>query len=415
MARNKSTTISAAARPSSSTLPSNRTRPKVTVKLPSVKSKSAADGQRTESARIGPFRGVSEIDVAPISIGNTLRSSKPMTSLVRDGVSVTGRDFLQAIGGIGVGGNWCLSGGIPLTPAALVASALRGYFSSYQEYRFRRVIVHFITSSPTSTSGDVLVLHHDNRAGPKVNHNSNNFLSYAMSTTSAILGPQWANHSMVVDVGDRWLSTDIFNAEDVQHQSDGEILVYSRNTINGQNPDSPGFIVMDYAVEFRHMMVNPRILTLPSSLLKLQNTGLQALNVTPALGDRVVLNAFGQSYVGSNPTSFPGDVGGAVYQIVFDVDTAFSNPNGLPLATMWSVKGSDNPDLIPWPVTTGTTAYIASFTLPVCVIYPNYDAVMAGRPLVWTAAHAGGVTISFAVTLSLVGSITTTFLQANIG
>jgi len=330
-------------------------------------------------------------------------------------VRVVGRDFVTEVGGIGSGiTSWCLNGGFPLSPSALVASALRGYFSSYQQYRFRRAVVHFITSSPTSTSGDVLVLHHDNRGGPKVNHQSANFLSYALSTKAALLGPQWANHSMVVDCSEEWLNTDLLDSEDVQHQADGEILVYGRTTTNGSNPDSPGFLVFDYVCEFRHMMVNPRALSLPTALFRWFQTGLNTGIVSPAQGDRFIFSVFQLSVSLVTGTSPAGDVPGNVYQMVLDFGNTPNNPSGLNLATVVSFKADDQGGTLTYPLTNGTTLYVVSFGLASCGVYADYDAALAGRPMVWTAAHVN-VQLGFSCTLSLVGSVNPALAQANIG
>jgi len=381
------------------------------VKLPKPVSK--------EAKALAPFAGVSEVDMAPVAIGNTLRSTQAKTLMKNGVVSVVGRDFVTEIGGIGGGiTSWCLNGGFPLSPAALVASALRGYFASYQQYRFRRAVVHFITSSPTYTPGDILVLHHDNRGGPKVNHQSANFLSYALSTKAALLGPQWANHSMVVECASEWLNTDLLNSEDVQHQADGEILVYGRattNVVSGvSNPDSPGFLVLDYVVDFRHMMVNPRVNSLPTALFRWFQTGVKTGSISPAAGDRVLFTAFDQSVTLNAGTGPAGDVGGNIYQVVFDFGRTPTNPNGLNLNTIFAIKQDDGGGLQVFPITNGTTLYLVSFGFPTCELYASYDAVFAGRPMVWLAPQTS-VIVGFAIAISLVGSNNAALQQANIG
>lgn len=372
------------------------------------------------SNTLGPFRGVSEVSSAPVNIGNSLRSVPPIAQVTSTGVKVIGRDFVMPLDGISTAyGNWQFSGGFPITPAALVASVLRGYFSSYQMYRFTRMTAHYISSSPTSLSGDIMFMYHANRGGPKVNKTSTNFMSYVLSNPSGLLGPQWSNHSTALDLSKEWRNTDIFNAEDVQHQSDGDLIVYTRNTTNGSSPDSPGYLVVDYECEFKHQMTNPRILTLPSSLMKWFSLGLRTSTVSPAARDPLIFSIFSFERPDQLVTTAPpGDVRGNVYQLVLNAD-AFLNPGGVNFATAFGTKSDDggtNPaSLGNFPLDqSGITLYGVSGPLPVMTLYPTYDAALSGRPLVWLVP-AVAVTVGMSFNASLVGSVGSSFLQANIG
>lgn len=264
-----------------------------------------------------------------------------------------------------------------------------------------------------------MFMYHTNRAGPKVNKSSSNFMSYVLSNPSGLLGPQWSNHSTNLDISKEWRSTDIFDAEDVQHQSDGDLIVYTRNTTNGSSPDSPGYLVVDYECQFKHQMTNPRILTLPSSLMKWFSLGLRSGTVTVAARDPIILTQFSNDRPDQLVTTAPpGDVRGNVYQLVLNADSPF-NPGGINFATNFGTKSDDggtNPaSLGNFPMdTSGITLYGVSGPLPQMTLYPNYDAALAGRPLVWLVGQVA-ITIGFSFNASLVGSVGSSFLQANIG
>jgi len=381
-----------------------------------VRANSAARNAR-KGGSIGPFSGVSMVSGAPVSIGNLIRSVTPSVVSTRTGVVITGRDYVMEIGGIASANlNWQFTGGFPLTPAALSTSALRGYFSSYQRFRVLKAVAHYITSSPTSTAGDVLILHHHNHAGPKVNFTSANFLSYCLSTPNAVLSNQWTNFSVPITCSTEYLNTDIFNSEDVQHQSDGEILVYSKGTTNGIAADSPGYLLIDYSIEFDMLMVNPRVLSLPTSLMKWYNIGLGTGVVSPAAKSPLILNANVNSTPDFNVHPVPaGDAAGLIYQVVLDLTVA-SNPNALNLSNEFLVKIDDTagPNAIPFALTSGTTLYGVSGILPFMELYPNYDSALAGRPLIWNSAHVN-VSLNLGCAISLVGSVNQVFSQANIG
>lgn len=387
-------------------------RPK---KVMVVRVKKPVKVQQRVQSGMSPFAGVSEVDSAPIAIGNTLRSVKPIVKQTKGGTIVVGRDFVMPMGGIASAvTTWCLCGGTPLTPAALVASALRGFFSSYERYRVIRLQLHYITSSPTSLPGDVLLLYHENRGGPKVNHNSANFLSYALSSANAVLGPQWSNKSVNISVGSDWKLTDFFNSEDLQHQSDGEILLYGRATSNGISPDSPGYLVIDYEVEFQHLMVNPRIVTLPTGLIKWFNVGLRTGIISPTSGDKVEFHAFSADNNTELTSTSPGDGGGYVFQVVLDLDASLYNPNGMVLSSMWSTKLDDGGGLNAFALTTGTTIYGVSYGLPAMNLYPTYPAALSGRPFVWTTTSSN-INIGMNMSLSLCGNVSSAYTQASIG
>ncbi len=376
--------------------------------------------QAQEKSQIMPFAGVSEMNMAPVTIGNTLRSSKPQAVQTANGVTVTGRDFVMSVGGVQASyTGWCLTAGFPLTPAALNASSLRGYFQVYERFRFRRAVVHFITSSATSASGDILILHHNNRGGPKVNPTSSNFMSYALSTDSAVLGPQWVNHSIDVLQGipQQLCYTDIFNTEDIQHQANGEVLVYTKNTFNGA-ADSPGYILIDYVVEFQSRMLNPRVNILPSALLKYHNGNFNASG-TPALGDPVSFAVTGvNTYLGTAGVVPAGISIGDVFQIVMDLSSPTITGGGdvaTNFATMSALFGTvayTAPGRQVFPLTPGGTYYCV-WDGTVMQLYANYPAALSGLPVVWNFAGAAG--ISCPAQYSLVGSRDNTYSQSNIG
>lgn len=378
-------------------------------------------GQKVSTA-MAPFKGVSSVSAAPVSIGNTVRSVQPSITTAAGVTRVVGRDFIMPVQGIGAGfSNWAFSGGMPLTPAGLVASAIRGFFQSYQHYRFVKVDVHYISSSPTSLAGDVLMLWHANRGGPKVNHNSANFLSYALSTKNALLGPQWSNHTVSIVTDSVWRGTDILDSEDLTHQSDGELLVYTRATTNGSLADSPGYLVMDYVVDFKSLLTNPRILTLPSNLFKWTNVGLRGVagggSFSPAAGEVFRFTALSADNYVNSVLPLTGGTVGYIYQIVIDIDTNLYNPNGLNLNTIVSARmdalGATG-TLAAYPLTTGTTLYLVQTVSTTFDVYPTYESAMAANPLVWSSALAN-INLGINSVLSLCGSTTAALSQSNIG
>jgi hypothetical protein len=87
---------------------------------------------------------------------------------------------------------------MPITPCCLPSSILRNYCQMFNKFRVNKVIVHYITSSPTSQAGDVLFYYEKDRLAPMADYSSSSFLPYVLSDPHTVIGPQWTNHSAVI-------------------------------------------------------------------------------------------------------------------------------------------------------------------------------------------------------------------------
>ncbi len=208
----------------------------------------------------GGFGPVTQINTAPVSVGNSVRGSKPRVTQTTDGARVVGRDFAFALSGTAstVTG-FELIGGMPITPCALPSSVLRNYCQMFQKFKVHSIVVHYITSSPTSQAGDGLFYYERDALAPMVDYSNSSFLPFVLSDDHTVIGPQWTNHTMVVQpVGD-WKTTLFGNQTDINEDKAGTIFMFSKT--NAAN--SPGYILIDYDISFRQLSVNPRAGTLP--------------------------------------------------------------------------------------------------------------------------------------------------------
>lgn len=396
---------------------SAKLKSKLTPKPTAAKKKAATPPTENMEKPFGP---VGRLATAPVNIGTTIRSVPVKTNVLRDGVVVTGRDFIGSIMGVSTTyNNWVFSGGFPVTPAALTASALKGFFLTYQVFKVRKLDLHYISSSPTSASGDIMLMHHDNRAGPYVDHTSSNFMSYVLSSPSAVLGPQWLNKSVTVLGTDSygWLGTDIYNSEDVQHQAAGEVLVYTKNTTNGSQADSPGYLLIDYEIEFMKKMVNPRSVTLPSSLGKIWVTSA-TVNAAAVTGAQVLLFNFGgTTYDGTTGTAPPGIANGDIFKVGCDTSLSASWTNvSVNTLAIFTASRNDagvavNSEQLVFK--TGMTLYaVYDSGGGNLIMFANYDSALAGNALRYGTNAT--VTWTMPFWMSLVGSTTSAFSQSSI-
>jgi len=279
---------------------------------------------RSTGRRFGP---VSAISTAPVAIGNSVKGASLSSVRSKNGAIVTGRDFMFSPIGTNVT-NWVTCGGTPLTPAAFVDSKIRSYLQLYQKYRWKRCVVHYITSSATSSSGDVLFYHGKNRNSVYIATSSSVLLPFVMSDPDTVLGPQWSNHSTELKVQGTWKSTDYGMSDDVNDYSDGEVFLLSKTVLN----ETPGYILFDYVVEFAEEQVSPRLLTLPIARIQYNNVAFSSIGFTTGVDQifKLAPSALAQPNLSNKASSMPSSaLVGDIYKILVDtVNNAVAPTSG---------------------------------------------------------------------------------------
>jgi len=296
--------------------------------MPKTKSKmrkQPAPKKRQQPSRLSrptnpTFGAVSTINTAPVAIGNSMRGAR--AQVVRssnDQVRIVGRDYAQTAYNSGTATNWLLVAGFPLTPNCFVSSTLRNYCQMYNKFKFNRVRIHYITSSPTSSSGDVLFQVNANRVDPVPNWTGANFLPYALSKPETIIGPQWTNHTMEIIPKGPTRTLDLGQDVDMDYQAQGEVFLYSKTS----STDSPGYLLIDYDITFYEMSINPKQGLLPNPLLLYQPAQLIWSTAALTANSTVPSLSFGSRGSGgtaitaiSSQSSFKV---GDIYKFVVDV------------------------------------------------------------------------------------------------
>jgi len=288
------------------------------------KSKSFSSSRSGMSNVNNPtFGAVSTINTAPVALGNSLRGSKAQViSRSADGIRIVGRDFAFQAAATGTISTWVNVGGFPLTPACFVSSALRAYTQIYNKFKFHKINAHYITSSATSSTGDVLFSVSKNRDDPPPNGTSSTFLNYALSDPNTVIGPQWTNHTVSFTPTGPFRTLDTGVNADINAQAQGEIFLWSKTTTT----DSPGYVIFDYDISFAEMSVNPR-----SGLLPNPNFIYQPITLTGTYTAGLSINVatVGTTWVGSTTitaiTATPTYAIGDVYKFVSDAtNSSFS-------------------------------------------------------------------------------------------
>jgi len=361
-----------------------------------------ASNYRPTTQKAPVFGPVSTIDTAPVSIGNSISGTSPVIIPVHDGVRVQGRDYLCDIYAVkSTLTNWTLAGACPLVPHCLVSSILKSYAGIYSYYVVNGMAFHYITASPTSEQGDVMLYISKSRGDPGINNESTNFMSVVLSDHNTTIGPLWKNHTAAFFPTPKLYPSDIFNDEDLMHQGPGELFVFTKTT----SALAPGFILIDYDITFSVMQVNIRALTFPVSRMKYTQIGLSLTTAVWTINSTIVLGVFtGLLLDGATSGAAPtGATVGDIYKIVMCESAAtYTNVN----STNWAVYGTHS-TTDTWTAITlqdGFTVYGVIYTTGAMTLYPSYAAAVAQyMPL--RAGISATVTYNIPSFISLVGSV----------
>jgi hypothetical protein len=238
-----------------------------------------------------------------------------------DGVRVIGRDYGFTPVGTGTAVNWCLVGGMPLTPACMPSTALRGFCQMYQKFKFNAINAHYITSSSTSTTGDIMFQHQQNPTASCPNWTSQSFLPYVLSDPLTVIGPQWTNHTVTLQPKSGWKVTDYGTSTDEHEFSQGDLFLYSKTA----STDSPGYVVIDYDITFKGLSVNPRSGLLPTIKAQWTPIVLSFSGNLTAFTTVPTIVGTSTSWISTAIITAPTLLAGEVYKIVFDITNATFN------------------------------------------------------------------------------------------
>lgn len=374
-----------------------------------IKKKAKLTTLKKRTTKTTRLPAPTSVSFAPVSIGNTVRGAVSQVVETKLGKMVYGRDFMFSPIGSGSVTNWTLVGGAPLTPASFADSTLRQYLQMYNKFRFVQITAHYITSSPTSSNGDIMFYYSKNRESVFLNQTSGNLLPFVISDPNTVLGPQWQNASATFNISCDWKSCDYGIDSSIQDYADGDLFLLSKTS----TVDSPGYVLFDYAIEFSEPSISPRLLTLPITRCLWFNL---ALNVSSPSAVDV---PFGWSLAGAPPnlsgtisTLPPGTTNGDIFKVILDLTNTLRGANSafVLAPTVQNVVAAGQPSTATTFID-GSTVY-ATFSNGIFVLFPNADAAFTNsRP--FTASGTGAVAATLMTWMSYIGSVASTNINPN--
>ncbi len=385
-----------------------------TLNMPPKQSKKATRPTKRKQLRANNVlvSPVSTISTAPVSIGNSIRGSSPMVTQIKNGHRVIGRDFAFTSGAtVAAATNWSLVGGMPITPAACPSTILRNYTQMYAHFKVNAITFHYITSSPTSQSGDVLFYYEQDRESPMTDITNNSFIPFVVSDPNTILGPQWTNHSMQVKPATGIMSTGYGLGTDITSEAAGSIFLFSKTT----SASSPGYILFDYDISFFDLSINPRAGLLPVSraqwtMLTIGRTTTAVVSAT-TLVDAAIQGINQDGSASALPT---GATNGDIYKmIVLPTNSTVSGTNATwtncttSNLFMYHTSGSNGSTLT---LDDGVTLY-AVYAQSAIYLYQNYANATTDSNRLYYGVTAT-ITYNLCTYISLLSS-NSSFLQSS--
>lgn len=357
------------------------------------------------------FGPVSTVNTAPVAIGNSIRGAKASVTSSVDGARVVGRDFAFNLSATAHNVNgWELVGGMPLTPCVLPSSVLRNYAQMFQYFKINKATLHYITSSATSQTGDVMFYYERDRKQPMVDYTNSSFLPFVLSDSNTVIGPQWTNHTIFIDPVKEWRTTAYALNSDLNEDAMGTVLMFSKTSTSS----SPGYILIDYDISFKGMSVNPRAGQLPIARGQVSQIAIGESGTAVAAGvsNLTSLDIRGYTLAGGASAAPNNNSAGDIYKATFCVTSS------LILNTWTNVTAANlltSPTSFDAAITVddGFTAYLACYDVTQgggevteWALYPTLE-----NAILLSGAFKYGVTAT--VTFSLICNIQLVFSRAN--
>ena len=109
--------------------------------------------------RVKVLKSQARTVAAPVSIGTQISVRQPKVTRSSTGATIAGTDFIGTVEGQGVS-TFGLSKSALLSPAYFSSAHIGSLCRSFERYKWRKLIVHYIPKVATSTGGQVILCSH---------------------------------------------------------------------------------------------------------------------------------------------------------------------------------------------------------------------------------------------------------------
>lgn len=246
---------------------------------------------------------------APAAISNVFTAQRTRTRSIKDGVHISGREFIAPVEGQGVS-TFGLGKAALLAPAYFYAGVLGQLCRAYQTYRWRKLVVHYIPKVSTNTTGQVVLCSSENIVEPALQPEANTFLARAMVSGNGVMGPCWMPFKMEIECDSKYRHIDPTVNVDINDNVFAEVQCYSQVGVAQQL----GYLWLEYEIELIKPMLTPHSTSLPLLTGPGQRITISDLNAVNAVANPVTVADSSNSGLFAQP-------GGTIYRLVFDFQT----------------------------------------------------------------------------------------------
>jgi hypothetical protein len=225
-----------------------------------------------------------------------------------------------------------------------------------------------------------------------------------------VIGPLWKNHTAVYYPVLKAYSTDILNDEQLMSQGPGELFVFTKTA----SEQAPGYVLIDYDIDFVSMQVNVKALTFPVSRLKYTQMAITLTATAVTTASDFATQITGTKLDGTTasiPSTFTvGDIYKGIINITASTLTNVNTSNLLQYNTYTGTTYVN----VPVSVSDGFTMYGVYYTTNAMLWYPTYEeAASQSASVNYNYGVNATITINIPVYMSLVGSVGN-LVQSNI-
>jgi hypothetical protein len=206
----------------------------------------------------------------PVITGTGIKLAEPVVTHSKHGCIVSGSEILPAAAVLESTSNWGLVSVARLSPVHYNSGRLGKYAVLYDQYRFKKVSITYVTAVGTSTGGNVLVEYQNNSQEPCRRFTATDFLPGVMTSGDATMMPIWENFTVQIPITDQKMknmASDLM-AYEQDECSNGDIFIYEKCTTASP---AAGFFVLNYECQFEGPSFSPRTGTIPYQITTQNN------------------------------------------------------------------------------------------------------------------------------------------------
>jgi len=244
------------------------------------------------------------LTTVPAAYGFSLRMREPKITRTNNTAIITGSDYAGTV----FSSNSSLyepAASVYLNPIYFNNAMLGNLSRTYEKFRFKKAVVQYVPSVPTSTQGQIIMTSTRSVKEPFIDASSTTFLSRALSQGNAVACPVWKEESIELNGSNDWHVVDALIDGDLDDSIQEEVQVYS----TCEATLTTGILILHYEIEFKDPLMVYHATVIPSPV----GNG----TIVTMVNSAAVNNNTAAITLTSPSTTLSGLGNGAIFRMVF--------------------------------------------------------------------------------------------------